>query len=178
LVTTEYYKQAAAIHSGSHLVWWRGGAIGAGGSAGAVHDDDDEADSGDEASNANASSSSSSSSSSTANPGGADDSSRFTLDRYDARNLIESAVALRKFRRFAQQHRAIDESGAVRKYQRQNSDRASDVFSTFQNWELYYLKAYISSLIIFCRWPHRHFRPGPQRGGFGATGRGALRRPV
>jgi hypothetical protein len=101
-------------------VWWRGGAIGAGGSAGAVHDDDDdEADSGDEASNnnANASSSSSSSSSSTANPVGVDDSSRFTLDRYDARNLIESAAALRKYRRFAQQHRAIDESGAAPTYQ-------------------------------------------------------------
>ena len=96
-------------------MWWRGGAIGAGGAAGAVHDEDDEADSGDEASNNNAtaSSSSSSSSSSSANPGGADDSSRFTFDRYDARNLIESAAALRKFRRFAQQHRAIDESGAA-----------------------------------------------------------------
>lgn len=111
----EKYKQAAAIHSGSHLVWWRGGAIGAGGAAGAVNDEDDEADSGDEASNnnANASSSSSSFSSSTASAGGADDSSRFTLDRYDARNLIESATALRKFRRFALQHRAIDESGAM-----------------------------------------------------------------
>ena len=98
--------QAAAIDSGAHLVWWRGGS----GDALANDDDDDDADSGGEASHASSSSSSGSSSNATGNT---TDAMRFTLDRYDARNLLDCAAALRKYRRFAQQHRAIDASDAT-----------------------------------------------------------------